>query len=708
MKKILLMILVIAICFSLIATFSLSGCRTTDEPVEEETTEETTEEETSEETTEEETVEEEMPMTYSEAPMLAKLVEEGMLPAVEERLPENPIITEGLDGIGTYGGTINVYSTSAFFFNVPGPEMFIGYEPIISFEEDYSWAQPNIAESYSFSDDGLTMTINLRKGIKWSDGVDFTADDVMYCFDYEIANTELNPAFAAWLTVEGEPVTATKIDDYTVQLNFPAPYGGILAYLSHANGCQVTDLWYGFFQPAHYMSQYHPDFMDGGVEEATAMAEDLGYSSWPEMYRAAIHQNVFGVMGFVDSPPTLNAYVVVERTTESVKWQRNPYYWKVDTAGNQLPYIDEIVTDIVSEPEAINARIISGETDFAQGNIGDLALYAENQEAGNYKILQWTNTVSQGLVFNFSSKDDYLRELFNDIKFRQAVSLSIDRDEIISLYYLDLGVPTPYYVSVISPYFEQDVYDAAMEYIKYDPEAAKALLADIGLTETNGDGVLLRPDGEPLEIIFEYYEPHTDGVATEQSELIVSYMADLGINVIPRVVTFAQLQEDVVANDVDMNFAHVVDGLEPLFTVHAHTAIPYNFSWIDSWSIPWSQWYATAGAEGEEPPQGIKDLYDWWNVMKTDGVEANRVAAGQNVWRQMAENMYKIGTVGGLPVIYLVNNDIKNVPEDYLFNEWNYMRFGPLDPYFYIEGASADTVSSPILYEGAPGLGNVE
>ena len=701
MKKILILILTIGLSISMVLSLSLAGCKTT-------TTETTVAETTAAETTAAETTAAETTaaaMVFKEAPMLAKLVEDGKLPPVEERIPENPMVVEGPEGIGTYGGTANVYSSTTFFFNVPGPEMFIGYEPIISFEEDYSYGQPNIAESYEFSEDGLKMTIHLRKGIKWSDGVPFTADDVMYCFDYEIENTDLFPVFPAWLTVDGKPVTATKIDDYTVQLNFPSPYPTLVNFLTHAYGCQVTDIWVGFFQPAHYMSQFHPDFIEGGVDKANALAVEAGFTTWAERYRAATRQNIFGVMGFPDSPPTLNAYVCVERTTESVKWQRNPYYWKVDSEGNQLPYIDEIVSDFVSEPEAINARIISGDADFAQGNISDLALYAENQESGNYRILQWTNTVTQGLVFNFTSKDDFLRELFNNIKFRQAVSLALDRDEMISLYYMDLGVPGPYYANIVSPYFEQEYYDMANEYVKYDPNAAKALLAEIGLAETDADGFLLRPDGKRLEIIFEYYEPHTDGVATTSSELIVGYLADIGINVIPRVVTFPQLQEDVVNNDVDMNFAHVVDGLEPLFVDHPHTAIPYNYTWIDSWAILWAQWYTTGGAEGEEPPQEIKDLYEWWNQMKTDPSEGNRLEAGKNIWRQMAEQLYKVGTVSGLPVVYLVDNNIKNVPEDYLFNEWNYMRFGPLSPYFYIEGASADTAPNPIIYEGPPGLG---
>jgi peptide/nickel transport system substrate-binding protein len=702
MKKILFFLLVLTVCVSLVATLSLSGCRTA--PAETTPAETAPAETTPAETTPAEEGPQEM--AYKEAPMLAKLVDDGMLPAVEERLPENPMVVEGPEGIGTYGGRINSYATTTVFFNVPGAEPFIGYEPIIGFEEDYSWAQPNIAEDYSFSDDGLTMTINLRKGIKWSDGDPFDADDIMYCFDYEVGNTDLFPVYPDWLLVDGEPITAQKIDQYTVQLNFPSPYPGLLNFLSHANGTQVTDLWFGFFQPSHYMSQYHPDFIEGGVEEADKIATEAGFASWAERYRAAIHQNVFGVMGFPDSPPTLNAYVCVERDTDHVLWQRNPYYWKVDTQGNQLPYIDEINLQFISELEAINASIISGDADWAQGNISDLALYAENRERGDYRILQWTNTITQGLVFNFTAKDPFLRELFNDIRFRQAVSMSLDRDEMISLYYLDLGIPAPYYASSISDYYEQEYYDKASEYVKYDPEAAKALLAELGLTETDSSGFLLRPDGRRLEIIFEYYEPRTDGVISASSELIIGYFRDIGINVIPRVVTFPQLQEDVVNNDVDMNFAHVVDGLEPLFTVHAHTAIPYNYSWIDSWAIPWAQWYTTGGAEGEEPPQEIKDLYDWWNVMKTDPSEENRLEAGRQIWRQMADQLYKVGTVGGLPVIYIAGNKVRNIPEDYLYNEWNYMRWGPLDPYFYIEGASADTVPNAILYEGPPGLGN--
>jgi len=150
MKKIIFLILVIGICISIAVTFSLAGCDKAVKEVAEE------EEEMAEEEEEEE--EEVTPVTYSEAPMLAQLVEDGMLPPVEERLPENPMVVEGPDGIGTYGGTINSYATSTVFFNVPGAEPFIGYEPIISFEEDYSWAQPNIAESYEFSEDGLTWT----------------------------------------------------------------------------------------------------------------------------------------------------------------------------------------------------------------------------------------------------------------------------------------------------------------------------------------------------------------------------------------------------------------------------------------------------------------------------------------------------------------------------------------------------------------------
>jgi len=686
MKKSLLWLLIMLLTVSMIATFSLAGCK-----------KEAAEEEVVEEVSEEEVVEEAAAVVFKEAPMLAKLVEEGKLPPVEERLPENPEVVEGPEGIGTYGGTVNTYSSNTALPTYMGSEIFIQFDPIFSFGRDYSYGQPNIAESYEYSEDGLTMTIHLRKGIKWSDGVPLTADDIMYCFDYEIGNTDLFPVFPEWLTVNGQPVTATKIDDYTVQLNFPSPYPSIMNFLTHANGCQVTDLWFGFIEPAHYMKQFHPDFIEGGVDAANAMAKKNGFGSWAEQYRMALHQNYFGVMIFPDSPPTLSSYICVERDSEHIVWQRNPYYWKVDTEGNQLPYIDELVTNLIGAgQEIINGHIISGEADFSMGNIGDLGLYTENKEKGDYRIIQWPDTSITGLVFNFTSKDPYLRELFQNIKFRQAASMSLDREEIISLYFLDLGAPEPFYCHPLSPYYEQEYYDKAKEYVKYDPDAAKALLAEIGLTKTDADGFLQRPDGKRLDIVFEYIE----APGSDSSELIVDYFKDIGINVIPRVVTFPQIQEDVVNNDVDMGFAQPTDGLEPLFTLHPHPAIPYNYSWIDSWAIEWAQWYTSNGAEGEEPPQEIKDLYDWWNVMKTDPSEENRLEAGRNVFRQTAEKLYKVGLIGNQPVAHIAKNSIKNIPDDYTYNIWNWMRFGPLDQYFYIEGASTDTVPNPIIYEG--------
>ena len=686
MKKSLLWLLIMLLTVSMIATFSLAGCK-----------KEAAEEEVVEEVSEKEVVEEAAAVVFKEAPMLAKLVEEGKLPPVEERLPENPEVVEGPEGIGTYGGTVNTYSSNTALPTYMGSEIFIQFDPIFSFGRDYSYGQPNIAESYEYSEDGLTMTIHLRKGIKWSDGVPLTADDIMYCFDYEIGNTDLFPVFPEWLTVNGQPVTATKIDDYTVQLNFPSPYPSIMNFLTHANGCQVTDLWFGFIEPAHYMKQFHPDFIEGGVDAANAMAKKNGFGSWAEQYRMALHQNYFGVMIFPDSPPTLSSYICVERDSEHIVWQRNPYYWKVDTEGNQLPYIDELVTNLIGAgQEIINGHIISGEADFSMGNIGDLGLYTENKEKGDYRIIQWPDTSITGLVFNFTSKDPYLRELFQNIKFRQAASMSLDREEIISLYFLDLGAPEPFYCHPLSPYYEQEYYDKAKEYVKYDPDAAKALLAEIGLTKTDADGFLQRPDGKRLDIVFEYIE----APGSDSSELIVDYFKDIGINVIPRVVTFPQIQEDVVNNDVDMGFAQPTDGLEPLFTLHPHPAIPYNYSWIDSWAIEWAQWYTSNGAEGEEPPQEIKDLYDWWNVMKTDPSEENRLEAGRNVFRQTAEKLYKVGLIGNQPVAHIAKNSIKNIPDDYTYNIWNWMRFGPLDQYFYIEGASTDTVPNPIIYEG--------
>jgi len=286
---------------------------------------------------------------FSESPMLRTKVAAGELPSVEKRLPEEPIVIKPAEEIGQYGGTWRMVSVgrSNLEWHVG---QFIGYEQLVRGAPDYSSVIPNIAKSWDVSDNGRVFTFYLRKGMKWSDGMPFTADDIMFWYEDVILNKELTPAFPDWLKVTGEPGKVEKIDDYTVRFVFAKPYGIFLDEL--ARGIRET------FQPKHYMKKFHPRYTS--VEKLEKMTKEAGFDNWFEL---------FGDKNdFWGNPerPTLYAWriLIPFGVGTRVELERNPYYWKIDTDGNQLPYIDKVAVSIVTQPEIAELKGVSGEIDL--------------------------------------------------------------------------------------------------------------------------------------------------------------------------------------------------------------------------------------------------------------------------------------------------------------------------------------------------------
>jgi len=630
---------------------------------------------------------------FSEAPVLATLVQEGKLPPVEERLPPDPLVIEPIESIGQYGGTATMFGWYATYPQVYTSENFIGWEPILRANRDMSYAQPNIADAYEFSNDGKTMTIHLHPGIRWSDGEPFTADDVVFYFEHQAPYNDLNPVPPDSWIFGGELATAEKVDDYTVKLHAVAPMYIIVNAMSHANGAQ-PGIWIGFFQAEHYAKQFHADFI--GLDAAEAKAAELGYSSWQEMYRERT-QSCYGIQIQPDVAPTLTAYILVERTPSRWVWERNPYYWKVDPQGQQLPYIDRLVVNLIgADQQTLNGRIITGEADWANGALQDMSLYVDNRAKVGYKIVQLRDTGIAGLELNLTAEDRGLRALFQDVRFRKAMSLAINREEIIDLVYLGLAKPAGYYADPSSPYYEEEYAKMADEFAVYDPDQANALLDQVGLTQRGPDGFRRRPDGSQLQIVYEY----VGETVTEQVELLVDYWRQIGIEVLPKPQTFELLSERIVANQVQLANAQPVSGLEPLFVDHPHPVVPYDWSWIGTWGLRWAQYRTTGGQQGEKPPQYIQQLFDWWNVMRTEDAAA-RVEAGKNIFREHAEMHLKIGLYTQPPVVRIVAGDLYNYPwEGAAYNVWNWMRSMPFDPpQMYFDGRPSITDPSPLIWD---------
>ena len=611
--------------------------------------------------------------------MFEKLVAEGKLPPVEERLPENPRVIDPLDSIGTYGGTAHVYTNSPFW---PWNGELAGLEWLLTINSDLTWGTPNVLESVEVSEDASSYVLHLRKGLKWSDGVEFTAEDFEFHWNFVMKNTDLYPTMPAFFAPQGIPMVLTARDDYTVYMDFASPYSLWFNYLSGGGACPDWQWWFGMFQPAHYCKQFHPAFI--GQEVANQRATDAGFADWTQWYWYMTYL-FFGQQDrpYTEVPPTLMAYVCVERTLDQVVYERNPYFWKVDTAGNQLPYIDRIVNHIVESTEVINGKIISGEVDiqWILTEVDQLPVYKDNEELGGYEARLWDEPTSVFYQLNLTHPDPVIREIFWDVRFRQALSLAMDRQEIIESVFLGLGTARSFTVPNESPYFREgfDTY-----FTEHNPEEASRLLDEMGLDQRDAEGFRLRPDGERLSLTIEVAE------TGPMDELIRLYWRDIGLDIDLKGVTQDLLLEHVSANSIDiMGNAGGEFNVEPAFSTLPQFYVPLTNTWPGLWANQWATYYLTEGASGMEPPPEIQQLFDWYEEIQNSNSPEARIEPAQNILQSHADNVWQLGICGALPAVVIVKSDMKNVPQKALMT-WDLTRMVPYNPsQFYFEGREA-------------------
>ncbi|MDD9989190.1 MAG: ABC transporter substrate-binding protein [Spirochaetaceae bacterium] len=270
----------------------------------------------------------EMAQMGLEAPALAEQVAAGTLPPLAERLPAEPYVVQPFGETGRYGGDLRrVYRTASDGLAYGRLAM----ETLLRFSPGQGTAvEPNIARDFSVSDDGTSITVYLREGMRWSDGEPFTADDIMFWYEDWAINEELNPSPPTWMTVGGEPGVWEKIDDYTVRLTFPGVNGLAARQLADPSG---SSRGMGRMMPKHYLSQFHPSHQTKEkLDEMVAAAE---LDSWMDLF--SDRNNYF----LNADLPVLDAWdITVAAPAARVIAERNPYYWKVDTEGHQLPYMD--------------------------------------------------------------------------------------------------------------------------------------------------------------------------------------------------------------------------------------------------------------------------------------------------------------------------------------------------------------------------------
>jgi peptide/nickel transport system substrate-binding protein len=575
---------------------------------------------------------------FNEAPALADLVKAGKLPPVEKRLPDvaDVQVVKPLNTVGQYGGTWNRAFTGPADFHAFDR---IAYEPMLRWPADLrNPLEPGLAKKWEWSPDNTTLTLYLRNGLKWSDGQPFTVDDILFWWNDIELDTNLTPAPHAEYIINGKPMQPVKVDDYTIKLNYGGPNGLALRMLAFHGGQWPTAFeHFGFYAPQHYLKQFHPKYNSSSdYKTFAAKADDLNPDR-PSLWPWAI----------TEWSPSQNRLIA----------KRNPYYWKVDTEGNQYPYIDEIYMHLVANSEVINLMAANGQLDFQYRGI-DVSKYSvlsDKAQAGNYHLLKWPDANGAELAFfpNQTTTDKDLQTAFRDVRFRQALSLAINRDQVNQVSFLGLGTPRSATVLPQSPYFTEG---SDKLFASYDPTKANQLLDDMGLKK-GSDGTRTYASGKPVEFLIE--SSTTTGPGLDAIQLVMKNWQALGLKVDLKTMDRSLYWPRAIGNQVQMATWGIDRGLEPM--VDPIYQIPFDNR---SWFAPqWGVYYNTDGKQGEKPEGPAATVQQLYDQFKTTIDGAKQVQIAQQICKTAAENVFEVGTVGMVPSIVVVKNNFMNIPE---------------------------------------------
>jgi ABC-type transport system substrate-binding protein len=601
-----------------------------------------------------------------QAPALIDQVSAGTLPPLEDRITTEPHVVPVIERIGRYGsdqtmGTLGVADGAIF-------TRFTKYENLVRWNVDWTDVLPDIAKSFEVQDEGKTFVFSLRKGMKWFDGEPYTADDILFWYE-EQSDTDLHPSFSSTWSTSGGPVVVTKEDDYTVKWAFSDPYGLFLQRQSTPSGTGLA------WRARHWLQQFFPAYADKADLEAKTKAAGVTY--WYEAYGDWTDEELNP-----DRPCNWAwQYTSVIGDSPQFIVDRNPYYWKIDPEGNQLPYCDRQVYSVQADREAIVMMAVAGEISYQGRHISSLAnkpLFMDNMESADIRFI---DTVGSGmnammLGLNLTHKDEALRELFQKKDFRIALSHAINRQEIIDV--VNLGQGTPWQGAPLpeSPLYNETL---ATQYTEFDPDTANAMLDEI-LPEKDGEGMRLRPDGESLGIVAEVCSNQQARI--DALELIKQYWANVGIRITIKTEDRSLFYERKDANEHDLSVWGGDGGMDVVLEPRWY----FPYSGESLYGEAWQQWYNTVGAEGMEPPEAAKkqmELYDQLKV--TVGTEAQNEIMTE-ILNIAQEQFWVVGTYRTPPGYEIAKNKFRNVKDPNL-GSWLYPNPGPQYPcqYFWEE-----------------------
>ncbi|MFI6231165.1 ABC transporter substrate-binding protein [Micromonospora echinospora] len=588
---------------------------------------------------------------FLEPPALAGRVAAGELPPIDERLPREPFVVgpgvllqqEHMDWQdGRYGGTLNGAATFATgFVNLAG-----GSTILRSPSQTTATSVPNIVSAFSHSDDYTTFRFTIREGLRWSDGVPVTTDDVRFTFEDIYGDPDVQRPWPTDLYTQGDanlgPAKLSVTDQYTFELVFSKPYGSFVASLN--SWIPNYDI---IFKPAHYLKQFHRKYAKPDVLER--LVRENKRSSWVQLLQSkdVPHWEIgeARAMGL----PVLNAWVLAEATESRRVYERNPFFWHVDASGRQLPYIDKVVNNIVVDTDAQTNAILAGQVSIASGGevtLAKMPVYLQNAQRSNLNVFTTGSFNNPPLLFlnhdyDYQATGSGWQKLVTDPdrRFGRALAAAMDSDGVNkSVFFGQYGPPM-------------------LNNTVHDPALAKRLLDEAGMNRLDGNGFRLGPDGRQFTLRITYAAASAD--FTPVAELLKEQIEAVGIRVDVDRVDTTLFDQRKAANQLMASLAWN-DG----------PAWPSGISedYLPVHKGPWSPatwtYYITGGKEGRQPPAYLKAFYDLHTARKQFPPES---AQGRQVYDQLMrwlqDNYVFIPTTGARTTPNVVDKRLRNVPK---------------------------------------------
>jgi ABC-type transport system substrate-binding protein len=632
------------------------------------------------------------PAKLKEAPSLADLVKAGDLPPVAERLPEHPyVLPHRWATTGKYGGSMRLVSESTDGWDMK--EYMYGHSPLRWLNDGLDLG-PGLAESWESNEDASEWTFHFRAGLKWSDGEPWTTEDIMFWWEDMVINEE----YAEGIPDEarsgkGTIAKLTAPDDVTLVMTFDAPAPMVPDMIANWVNRGIAASW---MEPKHYMKQFHPKYNKDVPE------------NWAEIFDAKRNATTN------PESPTMTGWLLKSRREgRSATFERNPYYWVVDKEGNQLPYVDTLNFGVVANPETRKLQIQNGQFDYVHGafaglNLGDVSGIKATQSKNQLDMILWDSGSGTGSIFFFSLdyQDAKMRDLIRMKEFRQALSLAYNRAEVRKAIYFNTGdLTTGGYGPKTREFHRGDgmaVYKQWRDsWVDYDPSKAEAMLDEIGVVDSDGDGKREMPDGTKLVVRLEYpADEDPSGEHMQKNNILKKSWDAIGIDTRLSPVSPEALDDQWAQGKLMTKTAWETSTLT--FGADLLWLMPMEPS---RWAPLQGQFYTVRGTPVEkqqldvdpykrtpprmEPEKGgpIEQL---WDLADRARVEPDAVARDKLFWDMVKihvdEGPFFMGAVANFPRVELVKQGLRNVPTREqtalggLVNDWHHPTPAAYDP----------------------------